>query len=819
MSDDFWVRVREAFDAASDAPAAERAALIRAAAGNDAAVEREVLALLSIDPGEFLEGRASFPVDADLLRAQLAEGTVVGGYQVTRLLGRGGMGEVYEGVRASTDFRKRVAIKVLRAGSMSPDLVRRFEQERRILAGLDHRNIATLLDGGLLPNGRPFLVMELVEGIRITDWCSERELSIDARLVLFRQICGAVSHAHRNLVVHRDIKPANILVTPDGTVKLLDFGIAKVLDAGAASGSDSTATRGGAAGLTPEYAAPEQLTGGTVTTATDVYALGLLLFELLTGSRPFATAGADYPELTRLVLTTDPPMASQSVRVTRPGNDGEAIRRELRGDLDAIVLRTLRAEPGERYSSVDALVEELRRHQSGLPVEAMRGHRGYRLGKFLRRHRGAALAAAAVTIAIVSGLVSTLRETRHTQIERARAESTNAFLVTMLSSVDPAAAGKEVPMVEVLDSAAASISRDSALDPEVEASLRSAIGFSYRALGKYAAAAPHLQRVVVLRQRTPEKPLPIALAYRELGQLYDGAGEYQLADSLYRLAIAVLPARGDSNLTAAATDLMAQRARLRSISGDLAAADTILTLVAARQQAQHGAGSLEAARALTQLGVTVAQEQQFARAESLTRAALIIFTKELPKGHPDIGKALGRLATIYEQSGDRPAADSAYHQSLASLDASLGADHPDVAWIRVNYAGFLLDGKDWDGTIREADALLSHRGGTLPDTHFGIGLALQLRALAFAGRGDHRTAVAGLRESLAVRRKAMSPDHWTIGSGESLLGEELVQVGERSEGMQLLLDGCQRIARGLGRQSPQAQKAATRLAAAGGKGC
>ncbi|MBL0180007.1 MAG: protein kinase [Gemmatimonadetes bacterium] len=819
MTDDFWLRVREAFDAVADAPTAQRAELLRAASGGDAAVERETLALLSIDPGAFLEGHAVFPVDADLLRAQLTDGAVVGGYQVTRLLGRGGMGEVYEGVRDSADFHKRVAIKVLRPGSISADAVRRFEQERRILAGLDHRNIATLIDGGMLPDGRPFLVMELVEGVRITDWCTQQGLSVDARLVLFRQICGAVSHAHRNLVVHRDIKPGNILVTPDGTVKLLDFGIAKVLDADTSGGSDSTATRAGAAGLTPEYASPEQLTGGVVTTATDVYALGLLLFEMLTGARPFATGTQPLPELTRLVLTTDPPMASRAVRGTTPGRDVEAIRRALRGDLDAIMLKALRTDPGERYPSVDALVAELQRHERGLPVEAMRGHRGYRLGKFLRRHHRALLAATAVAIAAVSGVVSTIRQSRHTQVERARAEATNAFLVEMLSSVDPAAAGKEVAMVEVLDSAAAHIGRDSALDPGVEASLRSAIGFSYRALGKFAAATPHLQRVVALRQRSPGNPLPIAIAYRELGQLHDGAGEYQTADSLYQLAIGVLPVRGDTGVATAATDLMMQRARLQSLQGEMAAADSILTLVAARQEARYGAGSLESAKALTQLGVTVAQEQHFPRAEAVTRRALAIFTKQLPPTHPDIGKTLGRLATILEQSGNRPAADRAYRESLASLDASLGADHPDVAWIRVNYAGFLLDGSDWDGAIREADALLRQRGGTLPDTHFGIGAALQLRALAYAGRGDDREAIAGLRESLAVRRTVMSPDHWTIGSSESLLGEELVHVGARAEGMQLLRAGCQRIARALGRENPSTRKAMTRLSAAGGSGC
>ena len=816
MTDDFWARVRAAFDAAADAAPGNLETVLLAASGGDAAVRREAMALLALDAGTFLDAGVAFDVDAGLLKTQIAPGTEFNGYRIVRLVGRGGMGEVYEALRIGADYQKRFAIKVLGAGATGNEAVRRFERERRILARLEHRNIASLLDGGLLQDDRPFLVMEFVEGERITDWCTSHRLTLDARLVLFRQICGAVSYAHRNLIVHRDLKPSNIFVGTDGTVKLLDFGIAKVLDPETGSGAAETATRPEAVALTPEYAAPEQLAGGTVTTATDVYALGLLLYELLTGSRPFASATRSVPELTRLVLTTDPPMPSATVNPERLGADASTTSRHLRGDLDAIVLKALRTEPADRYGTVDELVDDLRRHEEGLPVAAMRGHRGYRLSKFVRRNRGALVALAIVIVAVATGAISTWREARRTEVQRARAEATNRFLTDMLSSVDPAAAGKEVPMVQVLDSAASRIARDTTMAPEIEASLRSAIGASYQSLGKYAAAEPHLRRALDLRSRRSDDPVSLAQAMRDLGLLHDARGEYPAADTLYQRALSVLPRHGDASVTGMATDLLAQRARIQSLDGNLPGAATILRQVVSLEEAQYGAGSREVAVALSQLGVTLAQQHTFAPAESVTRAALGIFRRVHQPPHPDIGKTLGRLATVLEFSGQRLPADSAYRESLSMLAATLGADHPDVAWIRYNYAGFLLDGKDFSGAIREADSVLRLRGGTIPETHNTIAGSIQLRGFALSGLGDHAGAERSLRESLALRRKYLPAIHWLVGSSESVLGEELLHGGSHAEALQLLVDGCRIVTAALGPGHPNSRKSLERLTNAGG---
>jgi eukaryotic-like serine/threonine-protein kinase len=816
MTDAFWSAVRRSFEAADTADPGEAEAALRDASGGDPAVEAEVRALLALGGTDFLEQGQQFVIDPRLLQEQIAPGAEIGGYRIVRLVGRGGSGEVYEALRTGMDFRKRAAVKVLRAGAASPDALRRFARERRILAELEHRNIAPLLDGGVLPDGRPFLIMEFVDGMRITDWCTAHHLMLEQRLLLFRQICGAVSYAHRSLVVHRDLKPGNILVASDGTVKLLDFGIAKVMDADTGPHDGDTVTRPGAGALTPEYAAPEQLAGGPVTTATDVYALGVLLFELLTGARPFARGHGSHAELAAIARVTEPPLPSASVDPARNGDASPGGRRALRGDLDAIVLKALRADPRERYGTVDELAEDLHRHHERLPVAAMRGHRAYRTAKFVRRNRTMVVAAGVIGAAVLSGGVSTWRESQRTRIQRSRAEATNLFLTDMLASVDPASAGKEVPMVQVLDSAAARVARDSALEPEVEASLRSAIGRSYHALGKLAAAQPHLQRALALRQRFPGDPRALATAFGDLASVHDENGNYRVADSLYRLALNALPEAGDSATLALTTNLIEQRARMQSLAGNLAAAEALLRDVVVRLQRQYGDGSDAVAAAQSQLGVTYLQEGKFAPAESVTRAALSTFRALHRPPHPRVGETLGRLATILEQSGQRAPADSAYRESLSMLGTSLGSDHPAVTWIRANYAGFLLDGNQWDGAISEADSVLLLRGGAIPESHPTIALALQLRGLANAGRGDHAAAQRDLRESLALRRRYLPTRHWWIGSSESVLGQELLRSGSRGEAMQLLSDGCQVMTRALGGANPLARKAQERLIKAGG---
>jgi tetratricopeptide (TPR) repeat protein len=351
------------------------------------------------------------------------EGSRVGPYRIVREQGRGGMGTVYLAVRADDEFQKRVALKVLRRGIDTEAIVERFRHERQILARLEHPFISALLDGGTTPDGRPYFAMEFVDGRPIDEYCDARQLDTTARLDLFRRICAAVQHAHQNLVIHCDIKPANVLVTAEGTPKLLDFGIAKLLTPG--SGATLALTFDGSPLLTPEYASPEQVRGGAVTTATDVYSLGVLLYELLTGRRPYQLASRTPADVARVICDTEPERPSTAVTkaAERPRTgDPQRLRRRLAGDLDNIVLKALSKDPARRYASVDQFSEDVRRHLAGLPVLARRDTVGYRVATFVRRHRTAVAAAALLLVALVGGIVATAWQARIASRERARAE-------------------------------------------------------------------------------------------------------------------------------------------------------------------------------------------------------------------------------------------------------------------------------------------------------------------------------------------------------------------------------------------------------------
>ncbi|MDP1827473.1 MAG: protein kinase [Archangium sp.] len=395
MNASLWARVNAVFQAALEREGEAREAWVVEACGGDAELLAEVRSLLSADAraGAFLDAPANLPVEAPP--------PDVGPWHIKQELGRGGMGTVYLAERSDGVFAMQAALKLLRRGLDTDDLLARFRDERQILASLQHPNIARLLDGGATAEGRPWLVMEYVEGQSLLDWCTQQKLDVEGRLALFQKLCSAVQYAHRNLVVHRDLKPGNVLVTAGGELKLLDFGIAKVL--GEEPGEERTKT--GQQLLTPAYASPEQVRGERVTTAADVWALGVILYELLVGRRPFEGSGET---LSRAILEADPPSP------------------RLGGDLDTIILTALRKEPELRYATVDQLADDLLRSQARLPVRARPATFGYRLGKFLARNRFAVVAASLVSLSLVGGVVSTVLQAREARAARERAEASRA---------------------------------------------------------------------------------------------------------------------------------------------------------------------------------------------------------------------------------------------------------------------------------------------------------------------------------------------------------------------------------------------------------
>jgi non-specific serine/threonine protein kinase/serine/threonine-protein kinase len=397
MNAERWGEVCRLFDAAREIPEAERAAFLQGECRGDRDLEAEVLSLLSRDEGEsFLDepGPAALPIRRR-----------VGPYEIVAEIGRGGMGVVYEAVRGDQGFERAVAVKLVKRGMDTDFILRRFESERRILGELDHPNIARVFDGGSTEDGLPYFVMELISGENLLEYCERRKLDTAAKLALFRQVCAAVTYAHQRLVIHRDIKPANILVTEEGIPKLLDFGIAKVLAGEEASARTETALRV----LTPEYASPEQILGRDITTSSDVYSLGVVLYELLTGQRPYKVATHAPEEIVSAVVRQEPAKPGTKVKLHR--------------DLDNIVMMALRKEPGRRYASAEQLSEDIRRHLDGLPVRATPDSFDYRAGKFIRRHRAGVAAAGLAAASLVAGLALAVSQMRVAQRERSRAQA------------------------------------------------------------------------------------------------------------------------------------------------------------------------------------------------------------------------------------------------------------------------------------------------------------------------------------------------------------------------------------------------------------
>jgi serine/threonine protein kinase len=486
-----WRQIDDLFQSALDRPPEERNAFLDSACQDDAELRREVESLLAFEGSSGLTSPAFEEAMAALgaRKSHAHEGRPIGPYRVLREIGQGGMGSVYLAARADEAFEKLVAIKVVRVGLGGVDFIERFRKERQILATLDHPNITRLLDGGTTDDGLPYFVMEHIEGQPIDHYCDQRKLNITERLKCFQGVCAAVTYAHRNLIVHRDIKPANVLVTKDGVPRLLDFGIAKLLDSGSSVG-EQTVTRA----LTPEYASPEQVRGESITTASDVYSLGVLLYRLMTGRRPYRQPIDSSAGLERAILSDEPErpsVAAMRLDETEAGTNAasisevregtpEKLRRRLQDDVDNIVLMALRKEPQRRYASAEQLSEDIRRHLASLPVLARPDTRCYRTAKFLKRNKAWVAMAAATALSLVAGTGATLwqnhlaRQQRdRARLEQAKAERIKTFLQETLTFASPSfnslnpAKNKDAKISEAMDYAVSRSETELANQPEV----------------------------------------------------------------------------------------------------------------------------------------------------------------------------------------------------------------------------------------------------------------------------------------------------------------------------------------------------------------
>jgi len=699
---------------------------------------------------------------------------------VLRTLGEGGMGEVYLAERADAEFEQKVAIKVVHGGAVGRAVQSRLKVERQILAQLDHPNIAHLLDGGTLPDETSYIVMEYVDGVPIDGYCDAHRLDVAARLKLFQTVCAAVHYAHQNLIVHRDLKPSNILVTSQGVPKLLDFGIAKLLDDRQARHHTLAATHADIRIMTPEHASPEQVRGQSVTTASDVYVLGVLLYKLLAGIGPFVISSMRLTDIERAICEKDPPLPSDAVsgdesasargiaeaRNSTPGR----LRRTLEGDLDNIVCMAMRKEPERRYGSAQQLAGDIQRYLDGKPVLARSDTLSYRSAKFIRRHwlpvaAGASVFALILAFAVIT-YVQSLRiaaerdrvaEQREVaERERTRAEEVSNFLVNLFKLSDPEVnRGNQVTARELLDSSTKRLREALNGQPQTKAALLATVGAVYDSLGQYQVAVPLLNESLSLQKDSKDKGRVDALL--ELGRALYLLGDLNGAEAPLQEALRLAQTELGAGSREAGRALWSL-GLLRNQQDRFGAAEDLykrsLDILEAGQ-----APATDVSQVLDDLATVYEREQRWALAKQTYERSLSIDRTILGDDHPRVASHLHNLAIVAQNMGELKRAESLYRDAIASEERAFGNQHPETAAARGNY-GLLLER---EGRLTEAEPML--RGAldvalqVWGADNFNVGYARVSLAMALQDEGALAEAEEQFRQALAVYGKALPANH------------------------------------------------------------
>ncbi|MEO8619639.1 MAG: protein kinase [bacterium] len=776
-------------------PASWREIVTRESDGDDA-LRDEVMRLLSADRSENFHLDLSSLSLGDSSEGEERIGDVVAQYRLTRVIGSGGMGTVYEGVRDDGLFDHRVAVKLIRSQLGVSGMATRFRRERQILAALEHRNIARLLDGGATSRGEPYFIMEYVSGEQITDYCNTRRLGIRDRMRLFVQACAAVHHAHGKLIVHRDLKPANMLVADDGSVKLLDFGVAKLL--GAQDGAAAPVTHTVPRQLTPEYASPEQLRDEPASVASDVYSLGVVLYELVAGRRPFDTPSRSPFALLQAVENGAPPpsAAATEIAAEHTGEPNVArLRRRLSGEVDNIVNKALRADPERRYESAEQLAEDIRRYLDGRAVLAQPDSAGYRARKFISRHRISVAAAVVAVVALVGGTVVTAAQAHRLGIERAKTARVNAFLRQVLSSADTRwvtarTVRARVTLSEVLDDAAARAGVDLAAEPAVEVAVRKVLGQTFSSMSRYAPAREQAIRALQLDTQLGASPVPdIAEDLRDLGLAQLGSGDSRAADTLFGAALRLCETHSQRADTAhVCAHSLNDLGLARLAQHNFASAESLLqqTLTIARKVG----GPVHPAIALVlgELGDVRNTMGDLAGAERWYRESLRVYTALEPRDFAERASSLGGLALVLETTGRLTLAESLLVVESRLVDNLEGPTHPDAGLNWVHLGGVHRQMGNLKLAQAETDRGLAILEGRMPPSDRYYTKVQAYRALMLLASGRAAEAHSILEATLVAARQRYGSTDLRVAELEAALGKTLIALQKPRDAERVLSD-------------------------------
>jgi len=872
MSQINWKNLQGIFEKALSIPEEEREKYLDKTCLDDFELLKAAKKLLSADARNSSLEEDAYSIKLKNIDSQLI-GTRIDGWNIKKQIGTGGMGSVFFAEKKSDGFLQQVALKIVKKGMDSESIVNRFRQERRILASLSHPNIARLIDGGVTSDGRPYFVMELVEGLPIDEYCDSNRLNISQRLVLFQKACDAVHYAHKNLIVHRDLKPSNIIITESGELKLLDFGIAKLLD----DSEHPQNTRTEMQLHTPAYASPEQLVGELITTASDIYALGILFYEILSGRRPFEIKWSQ-KEYIDLILTHEPKKPSDALLEDSGtvGGDGttktieeisnqrrerrEKLHRVLSGDLDIICLTAMHLEPERRYTSASELAADIKRHLNGMPILARPDSKLYRLRKFLRRNIPSVIISSVALASIITlSIFYTIQLTKQRDIaivERGKSEEVVDFVISLFKVSDPSESkGENVSARDLLDAGVIQIQTELSEQPAVRLMLSRVLGEVYYNLGSEKRAEEILTETLSEQKKLlGDNHLDVAITKIQLGFIYQDRGNLELAETLFLEALSTQQQLLDGdhfNLVETLNVL----AFLEQTKGNYNKAESLFkdALNMARRLTEDDHEYI--AETLKNLGGVMRILDRNNEAEVVLSDALKMQLRLYDGGpHPEIDDTKRELAGLLKNTRRFNEAKILYKEVISSQTKMLGKDHIEVAHVWNSYSQLLDDMGDDTGAIAANKTFIDIMLRAYPGPHPSLGAAYHNRALllknndmldeaiksftlsvdmqnaiglpkrhvnrsyplsgmadVYLDQKEYLKAKIAYSEVLSLRRESFSESHILITESKSNLAAALTGLKEFSEAERLLVECYQQFIKTRNKDDPRTERAARRL--------
>lgn len=789
-----WNKIKTIFNDACDQPPEERITFVKNACAGDVKLETEILDLLRADEItvgflDSIQELKEFDIQTDKF---LESGTeTIGPYKVIRELGKGGMGIVYLVERSDKQFKKQMALKLVKRGMDTDEILLRFRHERQILASLEHPNIARLHDGGATDDGRPYLVMEYVEGEAITTYCDKNKLSIEDRLKLFVTVCKGVQFAHQHLIVHRDLKPSNVLVTRDGDVRLLDFGIAKLLHG--SIDEEIPHTRPLMRFITPAYASPEQLKGERITTASDVYSLGLLLYELLTGSHPHKDKikGNDTTWIEQLHRFDVPSKRISSTAVPeifeRRRTTKSYLLRSLKGDLDNILSMSLHPDQNRRYQSAEKLLQDIERHLTGHPVSARPNTTAYRVKKFVNRNRATTVSAALTFILTIFFVVFTwiqhseiARERDVAQTERDKAQEVSTFLENLLSAADPAFGTERADTLRIKDFVTRStelVRRELSVRPPVKAQMLNVLGNVHHKLGVLDQSHALLNEALSMRidifgENHPE----VAESKNDLGVVLGKLGNYDTAEKYIREALEMRRSTlgtTHADVVGSITDL----ANILHSKGDYDEAEELYREALTGYKTLYGNSHRKTASAMANLATIMHRRGELTETEELHRQALAIYEELFDEDHPAIANSSNNLGVLLSEKGKYDDAEVFLLRALTLRKNIYGETHSTTLSSMNNLAALLADKGNYDDAEVYYRRSLNLRRQVHGENSMEVAIALNNLADLLRKKGSLEEAITKGKKAVSTAIEAVGSQHPAVGIMSGNLASNLRRNG------------------------------------------